>query len=125
MARAAHQGYVNTLPTAVFGGTPMAVRTMENKAAVAALAALAFETRLEAVQLLATVGDEGLAAGELSRRLGVQQNTLSDHLGALARAGILTTERRSRSIIYRANPDAVSELISFLDERCKGRARAA
>ena len=103
----------------------MAVRMMENKAAVAALAALAFQTRLEAVQLLATVGEDGLAAGELSRRLGVQQNTLSDHLGALARVGILTTERRSRSIIYRANPQAVSELISFLDERCKARARAA
>ena len=98
---------------------------MENKTAVAALAALAFETRLEAVQLLATVGEEGLAAGELSRRLGVQQNTLSDHLGALARAGILTAERRSRSIIYRANSDAISELISFLNERCKARPRAA
>lgn len=98
---------------------------MENKAAVAALAALAFETRLEAVQLLATVGDEGLAAGELSRRLGVQQNTLSDHLGALARAGILTTERRSRSIIYRANPVAVRELVKFLNESCSTDARAA
>lgn len=113
------------VPIAVFGGAPRAVRTMENKTAVAALAALAFETRLEAVQLLATVGEEGLAAGELSRRLGVQQNTLSDHLGALARAGILTAERRSRSIIYRANSDAISELISFLNERCKARPRAA
>lgn len=103
----------------------MAVRMMDNKVAVAALAALAFETRLEAVQLLATVGEEGLAAGELSRRLGVQQNTLSDHLGALARAGLLTTERRSRSIIYRANSKAVSDLISFLDERCKAGARDA
>lgn len=98
---------------------------MERKAAVAALAALAFETRLEAVQLLAAVGEDGLAAGELSRRLGVQQNTLSDHLGALARAGILTAERRSRSIIYRANSHTISELISFLDERCKAGARAS
>lgn len=112
-------------PTAVFGGAPIAVRTMENKVAVAALAALAFETRLEAVQLLAAVGEEGLAAGELSRRLGVQQNTLSDHLGALARAGLLIAERRSRSIIYRSNPQAVSDLISFLNDRCKPRARAA
>ena len=103
----------------------MAVREMENKAAVAALAALAFETRLEAVQLLATVGEEGLAAGELARRLGVQQNTLSDHLSALARAGILTTERRSRSIIYRANAQAVSDLISFLNQHCKATPRAA
>lgn len=99
----------------------MAVRTMEDKAAIAALAALAFETRLQAVQLLATVGKEGLAAGELSRRLGVQQNTLSDHLGALARAGILTAERRSRSIIYRANDEVVTGLIAFLDDRCRAK----
>jgi DNA-binding transcriptional ArsR family regulator len=103
----------------------MTVRMMENKAAVAALAALAFETRLEAVQLLATVGEEGLAAGELSRRLGVQQNTMSDHLSALTRAGILTSERQSRSIIYRANPAAVDELISYLGQHCKSPKRAA
>lgn len=92
---------------------------MENKAAVAALSALAFETRLEVVQLLVNVGGEGLAAGELSRRLGVQQNTLSDHLGALARVGILTAERRSRSIIYRTNSSAVSDLIAFLEQSCR------
>lgn len=103
----------------------MAVRTMENKAAVAALSALAFETRLKAVQLLASVGDDGLPAGELSRRLGVQQNTLSDHLAALARAGLLTAERRSRSVIYRANVDAVTDLISFLNDRCTVRPKAA
>ena len=102
----------------------MAVTDMENEAAVAALAALAFETRLQAVQLLASVGGDGLAAGELSRRLGVQQNTLSDHLRALARSGIVTAERRSRSIIYRANPQTVSDLISFLKERCSTGATA-
>lgn len=112
-------------PIAALGGAPVAVRTMENKAAVAALSALAFETRLKAVQLLASVGDEGLSAGELSRRLGVQQNTLSDHLAALARASLLTAERRSRSIIYRANVDAVTDLISFLNDRCTVRPKAA
>jgi len=103
----------------------LAVRCMENKAAVAALAALAFETRLQAVQLLATVGEEGLAAGELSRRLGVQQNTLSDHLAALTRAGIVTADRQGRSIIYRTNPRAVEDLVLFLNERCGTDVRAA
>ena len=112
-------------PMAVFGGAPLAVRCMENEAAVAALSALAFETRLQAVQLLATVGDDGLAAGELSRRLGVQQNTLSDHLASLARAGIVKADRQGRSIIYRANPQAVRDLILFLDERLGADARAA
>lgn len=112
-------------PTEVFGGALLGVRCMDKKAAVAALGALAFETRLEAVQMLAQVGDEGLPAGELSRRLGVQQNTLSDHLGALARAGVVTTERRSRSIIYRANFDRVRELIGFLADSCASEPRAA
>lgn len=110
---------------AVFGGAPLAVRCMENEAAVAALAALAFETRLQAVQLLATVGDDGLAAGELSRRLGVQQNTLSDHLASLARAGIVKADRQGRSIIYRANPQAVRDLVLFLNERLGANARAS
>lgn len=91
---------------------------MNNDAAVAALSALAFETRLKAVQLLAGVGADGLPAGELSRRLGVQQNTLSDHLGALARAGIVTAERRSRSIIYRANNETLAQVIGYLTETC-------
>jgi len=91
---------------------------MDNRAAVLALSALAFETRLETVQLLATIGDEGLPAGELARRLNVQQNTLSDHLKALVGANLLTAERRSRSIIYRINPDAIERLTSFLQSTC-------
>lgn len=91
---------------------------MDNDAAVSALSALAFDTRLRAVQMLASVGPGGLAAGELSRRLDVQQNTLSDHLAALSRAGIVTAERRSRSIIYRLDAAAISGLISFLVKTC-------
>jgi DNA-binding transcriptional ArsR family regulator len=91
---------------------------VDNKSAVAVLSALAFETRLEAVQLLALIGEEGLAAGELARRLGVQQNTLSDHLQALARAGIVTQERQGRSIIYRADPQPLNELITVLRDSC-------
>lgn len=91
---------------------------MDNNSAVAALSALAFETRLEAVQMLATVGAGGLPAGELARRLGVQQNTLSDHLKALARAGIIERERQSRLIIYRAKEKAIRELIELLGSSC-------
>lgn len=98
---------------------------MDNKVAVAALSALAFETRLQAVQLLAVAGDAGVAAGELARQLGVQQNTMSDHLRALAQAGIVTTERQSRSVIYRANPAMVADLVRFLDESCIPDTRAA
>lgn len=98
---------------------------MDNEVAVAALSALAFETRLRAVQFLASVGDEGVAAGRLAERLGIQQNTMSDHLRALARAEIVTTERRSRSIIYRINPSVVGDLASFLEQRCKPKVSAS
>lgn len=98
---------------------------MDNEIAVAALSALAFETRLRAVQLLASAGDEGVAAGQLAERLGVQQNTMSDHLRALARADIVTTERRSRRIIYRINPSVVADLALFLESRCKPNIKAA
>lgn len=91
---------------------------MNNEAAVAALSALAFETRLEVVRMLAAVGSEGLPAGEIARRLDVQQNTLSEHLRALARTGILTSERRSRSIIYRTDPSAMRDLVAYLDTNC-------
>ena len=91
---------------------------MDNKAAISALSALAFETRLEAVQLLADVGDEGMSAGELARRLNVTQNTLSDHLQTLARADLVTAERQSRSIIYRINPAACTRLLAHLQSTC-------
>lgn len=97
---------------------------MNNDAAVAALAALAFDTRLRAVQTLATVSPDGLPAGELSRRLGVPQNTLSDHLAALTRAGVVQAERQSRSIIYRLNVDGLDAIIGFLTEIC-ARPKAA
>jgi len=87
---------------------------MPNNEAVAALSALALDSRLRAFKLLARVGGEGLPAGEIARRLNLQQNTLSDHLQILARAGMITGERNSRSIIYRANPDALTNLIEFL-----------
>lgn len=97
---------------------------MNKKSVVAALSALAFETRLDVVQLLTAIGDEGLPAGELARQLGVQQNTMSDHLAALARAGIITAERRSRSIIYRTNPAVMRDLVGFLASQCGANAAA-
>ena len=91
---------------------------MKNAYAIAALSSLAYDTRLETIQLLAAAGDDGLAAGEIARRLGVQQSTLSDHLRALFSAGVVTSERKGRSIVYRANKDAMLDLIEFMRETC-------
>src|SRR3546814_10960925 len=87
---------------------------MENASAIAALASLSYDTRLAAIQLLASAGAEGLAAGEIARRLGVQQSTLSDHLRALAAAGVVLFDRKRRSIIYRANSKNMTEPLEFM-----------
>lgn len=93
-------------------------KEMKNASAIAALSSLAYDTRLETIQLLAAAGDDGLAAGEIARRLGVQQSTLSDHLKALSSAGVVTSERKGRSIVYRANTEAMLDLIEFMRETC-------
>lgn len=88
-----------------------------------ALAALSQSTRLQVVRLLAKSEPDGLAAGELARRLSVPHNTLSAHFNILMLAGLVQSERRSRSIIYRAQTGRLKELLLFLlQDCCHGRA---
>ena len=93
---------------------------MNSAAAILALSALAQGTRLDTVRLLVRLEPEGLAAGEIARRLGVPQNTMSVHLATLARAGLVRSERRSRSIIYRAELDGIRATMSFFARDCCG-----
>lgn len=93
---------------------------MENITAIAALSALAQNTRLETFRLLVKHEPEGVPAGELARLLDVPQNTMSAHLATLSRAGVVMSERQSRSIIYRANLDALRDLTLFLLKDCCG-----
>lgn len=93
---------------------------MESNDAIAALAALAQETRLETFRLLVRHEPEGVAAGELARLAGVPQNTMSAHLAVLARAGLVRGERRSRSIIYRAGLARLADVMGFLAKDCCG-----
>ena len=71
-------------------------------------------------KLLVRYEPDGLAAGNIARMLAVPQNTMSAHLAILARAGLVTSERKSRSIIYRANLAAFQTLTSFMVEDCCG-----
>lgn len=93
---------------------------MESIDAITALAALAQTTRLDTFRLLVRREPEGVAAGELARLLDVPQNTMSAHLAALSRAGLVRGERHSRSIIYRADIDQFRRLVSFLLKDCCG-----
>jgi ArsR family transcriptional regulator len=95
---------------------------MNRNAAIDVLSALAQPTRLEAFRLLVRQGPDGLPAGEIGRRLDVPHNTMSTHLAILARAGLLSVQRHSRSMIYRVNLEAVRQLVVFmLQDCCNGR----
>ena len=93
---------------------------MDSIVAIGALAALAQGTRLETFRLLVSREPDGAAAGELARALAIPQNTMSAHLAVLSRAGLVRGERRSRSIIYRADIERLRELTLFLVKDCCG-----
>jgi ArsR family transcriptional regulator len=91
---------------------------MESNTAIAALSALAQGTRLDVFRLLVQHEPNGVAAGDIARQLNVPQNTMSAHLGILARAGLVRSERHSRSIVYRADLGGLRALTLFLVKDC-------
>jgi ArsR family transcriptional regulator len=91
---------------------------MEKTDAIAALAALAQETRLDVFRLLVQTGTEGLPPGQIGERLGLPAATLSFHLNQLKHAGLVTFRRESRSLIYSAAYGAMNELLTYLTENC-------
>jgi ArsR family transcriptional regulator, arsenate/arsenite/antimonite-responsive transcriptional repressor len=93
---------------------------MKKSKVIAALGALAQETRLDIFRLLVEKGPEGLPAGEMGERLGQPSPTMSFHLSQLRFAGLVESRRESRSIIYNANYKAMNELLGYLTENCCG-----
>jgi DNA-binding transcriptional ArsR family regulator len=91
---------------------------MEMTTAVTALSALAHEGRLEIFRLLVRAGPLGLPAGQIARITGVLPNTLSSNLNILAAAGLATSRREGRSIIYAAAYDNMRGLLAYLVEDC-------
>jgi ArsR family transcriptional regulator len=94
---------------------------MDQNHAIAALGALAQDTRLALFRLLVTAGPEGLSAGTIAERLGVAPSSLSFHLQQLLHAGLVTQRRLSRQLIYAAEYGAMNELLAYLTENCCGR----
>lgn len=91
---------------------------MEQKLAIAALAALAQDSRLEIFRLLVNQGPGGMPAGEIAERLGVQPATLSFHLAQLSHATLVASRRQGRSIIYSADIATMKDVVSFLLNDC-------
>ncbi|WP_242185892.1 metalloregulator ArsR/SmtB family transcription factor [Sphingomonas sp. CARO-RG-8B-R24-01] len=90
--------------------------------ALAILAALSHPTRLGAFRLLVRQEPDGLSTGQLVDHAGLTQSTFSTHLAVLAKAGLITSEKRGRQVIQRANIDALRDLMLFLaKDCCEGR----
>ncbi len=95
---------------------------MESNIAIKRLSALAQDNRLAVFRLLIKAGPEGAAAGEIARALEITPNTLSAQLTILANAGLVTSRRDGRSIIYAAAYGAMSALLVYLmEDCCQGR----
>lgn len=93
---------------------------MELFDAVTALSALAQPSRLEVFRLLSKQGEQGLCAGDISKKLEIPKPTLSFHLKELSQAGLITSERYGRSIIYQLHIKGMQNLLAFLSDDCCG-----
>jgi ArsR family transcriptional regulator, arsenate/arsenite/antimonite-responsive transcriptional repressor len=95
---------------------------MREPRALSAFAALSQETRLRILRHLVVAGPAGLAAGSIAERVAVSPSNVSFHLKELEGAGLLRGRRHGRSIVYRADFEAISDLIRFLlEDCCSGR----
>ena len=93
---------------------------MESAKAVQKLSALAQDARLAVFRLLVKAGPDGMAAGDIARKLKTAPNTMSAQLLLLSNAGLIRARRDGRSIIYAADFEAMSDLLLFLTEDCCG-----
>ncbi|QPC86747.1 metalloregulator ArsR/SmtB family transcription factor [Mesorhizobium sp. NBSH29] len=95
---------------------------MDKKSALAALAALGQDTRLEVFRLLVRAGEAGLRAGTIAAELDAIQNTMSAHLKVLDQAGLVRAEREGRVIRYTVEMTGFRDLLAYLMEDCCGGA---
>jgi len=98
---------------------------MDSNEVVKSLAALAQPVRLQVFRALVVSGQSGLTPGTMAEALHIPTNTLSFHLKELTHAGLVTQERSSRHIIYRAAYSRMNELLGYLTENCCAGASCA
>jgi len=91
---------------------------MNEDQVVKALAALAHPVRLQVFRALVVSGPAGLTPGVMQEGLGIPGTTLSFHLKELSAAGLVSQERASRNLVYRAAYDQMNGLIGFLTDNC-------
>jgi ArsR family transcriptional regulator, arsenate/arsenite/antimonite-responsive transcriptional repressor len=98
---------------------------MEKTNAVAALAALAQDNRLDVFRLLVKAGPAGMTAGAIADALDLPPNTLTFHFDRLRNAGLANVRRDGRSMIYAARFETMNALLGFLTDNCCGGAPCA
>jgi DNA-binding transcriptional ArsR family regulator len=98
---------------------------MKNMEAARALSALGHETRLSIFRALVQAGPDGMAAGDIARRLDLAPNALSFHLKDLTHAGLAESRQSGRFVIYSAVFLAMTGLVDYLSENCCGGADCA
>src|SRR5688572_7726878 len=91
---------------------------MEENEVVKALAALAQPLRLQIFRALVVTGPQGMTPGVMAEGLGVSPSVVSFHLKELTHAGLVTQERASRHLIYRAAFDRMNAVLAYLTENC-------
>jgi DNA-binding transcriptional ArsR family regulator len=91
---------------------------MKTADVIGALGALAHEFRLAIYRLLVERGPEGLPAGAIGEKMGLLPSSLTFHLQALHRAGLVKQVRVSRQLIYSADYPAMNELVAYLTDNC-------
>ena len=91
---------------------------MDRSKALAAFSALSHEARLDLIRLLVPEGAQGLAAGEIARRLGLSSSRLSFHLSAMEGAGLLTSRRVARNVFYAVDAGGLGATIAWLLNDC-------
>jgi len=98
---------------------------MEEEDVVRSLAALAHPVRLRVFRALVVAGPQGLTPGVMQEGLAIPATTLSFHLKELANAGLVSQERASRNLVYRAAFERMNGLVGFLTENCCAGAACA
>lgn len=93
---------------------------MDTKNIIAALAALAQESRLAVFRLLVQAGPAGMAATKISEQVGVPPSSLSFHLKELTHANLVTSRQDGRYVIYSANYDTMNQVLQFMTDNCCG-----
>src|ERR1700756_2727481 len=91
---------------------------MKKPDALAALAGLAQDNRLDIFRLLVEAGRAGMPAGAVADALDLAPNTLTFHFDRLRDAGLVTVRREGRSMIYAARYETMNALIAYLTENC-------